>query len=99
MLEFRVDCRVGNVAAGGHVEIMQRHRITQAGTLAQHRGHVTAIGLVAKILKAEGFKRQARKHGDAVVALLPVQRDMLISEPLETLERKLVIRAFGFLQA
>ena len=45
------------------------------------------------------LERQPRDDGDAVIALLPVQRDVLIAEPLETLQRKGVVDAFGFLQA
>src|SRR6185369_607291 len=40
-----------------------------------------------------------RDDGDAVIALLPVQRDMLIAETLESLQREGVVDALGFLQA
>src|SRR5690348_17256863 len=40
----------------------------------------------------------ARDHRHAVVALLPVQGDVLVAEPPEALERKLVVRTLGLLQ-
>jgi transposase-like protein len=46
--------------------------------------------------RAEG---QPREHDDAVIALLSVQRDVLIAQSPETLLRKLVVRAFRLLQA
>ena len=47
--EFRIDRGIGNVAAGRHVEIMQRDRIAQAGALAEHRRDVAAIGSCRRI--------------------------------------------------
>jgi hypothetical protein len=46
-----------------------------------------------------GLERQLRNDGDAVIALLPVQRDVVVAELLEALERKRVVRTFGLLQA
>ena len=60
---------------------------------------VPRIDLVTEGTNVGGLERQLRDHGDAVIALLPVQRDVFIAEPFETLERKGVIDAFGFLQA
>ena len=57
------------------------------------------IRLAAKAACLNGFKRMTRENGDAVIALLPVQRGMFIAKLLEALERKGVVRAFGFLQA
>ena len=97
--EFRIDRRIGNVAAGRDIEIMHRDRIAQPGALAEHRGDMAAIGLAAETLDVEAFERQSRKHDDAVIALLAVERDVLVAEPLETLARKSVVRALGLLQA
>ncbi len=96
---FGLTCRIGNVAAGGHVEIMHRDRIAQPGAFAEHRRDMAAIGLAAKALDVEALERQSRDHDDAVIALLAVERDVLVAEPLETLERKSVVRALGLLQA
>ncbi len=98
MGEFRIDRRIRNIAAGRDVEIMQGHGVAQSRPLAQHGRDVTAIGLAAIVLCVEGIERQAREQRDSVIALLSVEGGVLIAEPLEPLERKLVVRAFGFLQ-
>src|SRR5579883_3147218 len=86
MREFRIEVRVGKVAAGGHIEIMHRDRIAETGALAEHRGNVAAIAFAAEELNIKTLERQPRQHDHAVIALLSVQRDMLIAQPLETLE-------------
>src|SRR5712691_9828064 len=60
---------------------------------------MTTILLVAEYACFVSLKWQARKHGDAVISLLPIEGHAFIAQALETLERKLVIRTFGFLQA
>ena len=97
--EFRIDRRIGNVAAGGNIEIVHRDRIAQSGALAEHRGNMPAVGLAAEALDVEALERQPREHDDAVIALLAVERDVLVAEPLEALERKVVVRALRLLQA
>src|SRR5215217_2045102 len=57
-----------------------------------------AVGLAAKALCRMRLERKARKHDDAVIALLSVEGDVLITEAPEALERKLVVRALGLLQ-
>src|SRR5207253_1911994 len=47
----------------------------------------------------EALERQSREHDHAVIALLPVEGDVLVAETAEPLERKAVVRALGFLQA
>ena len=78
---------------------MHRDRIAQPGALAEHRGNMAAVGLAAEALDVEALERQPRQHDDAVIALLAVERDVLVAEPLEALERKGVVRTFGLLQA
>jgi hypothetical protein len=50
-------------------------------------------------LDVESFERKAREHHHAVVALLPVERHVLVAEALETLERKPVVGTLCFLRA
>src|SRR5712671_1770753 len=57
------------------------------------------IDVVAEGADVRGLEWQFRDHRDAVIALLPVERDVFVAEALETLQRKCVIDAFGFLQA
>ena len=99
MLEFRIDLGIRLVAARRHVEIMQRDWIAQRCALAQRHRDMAAVGLAAEALHVNALERQAREHGDAVIALLPVERGVLVAEPLKALERKGVVRAFRFLQA
>ena len=53
--------------------------------------------LSQKVPDIDGPERQFRDDGDAVITLLPVQRDVLIAEPLETLQRE-ASSIHGFLQ-
>ena len=57
------------------------------------------IDLVAEGSDIGGLEGQFRDDGDAVITLLSVQRDMLIAETLESLQREGVVDALGFLQA
>ena len=97
--ELRIDLGVRDVAAGRHIEIVHGNRVAQPGAFAQGHCDVPAIGLAAERLDVEALERQAREHDDAVIALLAVECDVLVAEPFETLERKLVVGTFGFLQA
>ena len=67
--EFRIERGVGNVAAGGHVEIVQL-----IGSHPPSR-NVTemwrAIDLLAELVGVGALERQAREHRHAVIALLP----------------------------
>jgi hypothetical protein len=60
---------------------------------------VAAVLLAAVIVDRDALERQPREHRDAMIALLPVQRGVLIAEALEALQREGVVRAFGLLQA
>src|SRR5262249_49889153 len=82
-----------------HIKIMHRDRIAHAGALTEYRRDVATITLAAEGMHVERLERHARDHGDAVVALLSVDRDMLVAEALEALARKLVVRTLGLLQA
>jgi hypothetical protein len=58
---------------------------------------VPTIAFAAKRLNLEALERQAREHYDAVIALLPIERHVLIAEALEALERKPVVGTLGLL--
>jgi hypothetical protein len=66
-------------------------------TLGEH-GY-SNVALAAIRLYRARFERQPREHDDAVIALLTVERDVLVAQPLETLARESVVRALGLLQA
>ncbi len=97
--ELRIERRVGHVAAGRDVEVMQHQRRVEAGARAEFDRDVPRIDLVAEGANAGRLERHARDDGNAVIALLPVECDMLVAEALEALERKGIVRALGFLQA
>ena len=99
VLEFRIERRIGNVAAGRHVEIVHGHRRLQTGLVAERHRDVPRVDLAAEgphVGLVEGMPRDDR---DPVVALLSVQRDVLVAETLEALQRKRVVRTFRLLQA
>ena len=92
--------RAGAIRFGGaEIRTLPAYRIAQRGLLAERHLDVTRVGLAAIALHRLGIERQPRDHGDAVVALLAVQRDVLIAEPLEALPREGVVDALYFLQA
>ena len=78
---------------------MHRDGVAQSGALAEHRGDMATVGLAAEALDIEAFERQSRQHDDAVIALLAVERHVIVAEPLETLAWKSVVGTFGLLQA
>src|SRR5262249_25362935 len=69
------------------------------GLLSEHRRDVAAVGLAAERLDGVRLEGNARDHRHAVVALLPIERDVLVAEPLEALARELVVGALRLLQA
>jgi hypothetical protein len=99
VLEFRIERGIRNIATGRNVEIMQHQRLRQLRLFAERNRDVTRIDLVAEGSDVGGLERQFRDHRDAMITLLSVQRDVLIAEAPETLQRKCIIDAFGFLQA
>jgi hypothetical protein len=78
---------------------VQRDWIAQAGALAEFCRDVAAIGLAAEALDLEALERQSRQHHDAVIALLPVERGVLVAEPPESLQGEFIVGTLGFLQA
>ena len=93
MGELHVLLRVGDVAAGRHVEILQ------VEIAAQHHAAVPGIALVAPVLRILGEERQARQDGDAVIALHPVAQDVGIAHRLQRVLRELAVLHLDLLQA
>src|SRR5690606_5509059 len=94
--ELGIDVRVGLVAARRHVEIMQQHL---APARLEPDGQVAAITDGAEIAPLDCRDRAAGNGGNTVIALLAMDLDMAVADVAECLERKLVVRALGFLQA
>jgi hypothetical protein len=95
--EFRVDLAVGLVTAGRDVEIMDADT-PRTGRL-DNRRDVPRVADRAVGLPPVIAQRPSRDDGHAVIALLAVDREMLVSELAEGSERKCVVGALGFLQA
>ena len=94
--EFQVDRRIGLVAAGGNVEIVDGDGPVAIGDA---RGDVAAIVLAAELPAVDVEERQPRDDGDAVIALLAVDRDVPVAGVAEGAMGKIGVRALGFLQA
>jgi hypothetical protein len=94
--ELVVDRRIGLVAPGGDVEIVQADRVV---AVADGNGLMTGVGLAAESPDRRIEKRSLRGNGDAVVAGLAVDEDMGVAALMEDIEREAFGRALDLLQA
>ena len=94
--ELDVDLRVRLVAARGDIEIMEFEPLRFS---AQDDMQMAGVALGAEVSLGERGERDARNDRDAVIALLPVDRDMGIARVPERAEGEIAVRAFRFLQA
>ncbi|CDX46437.1 hypothetical protein MPLDJ20_90013 [Mesorhizobium plurifarium] len=94
--EFAVDLRVRLVAAGRDVEIMHQHRF--AARLHPDRQMPAVVDLAETPLFHQ-LDRAAGDGGDAVIALLTVEQDVLVARLAEGLFREELVRNLGLLQA
>ena len=99
MVELRIERGIGDISTGRDVEIMQHQGLCKLRLFTERHRDVPRIDFVAECADVGILEWQFRDDGNAVIALLPVQRDVFIAEALETFERKGVVDAFGFLQA
>ena len=99
MGELHVDLGVRLVAAGGHVKIMDRQRLGEAGGALERDRHVAGVVLFAEAVARDVGEGLLRDDGDAVPAFLSVQRDVAIADPLELRARETLVGALGLLQA
>jgi hypothetical protein len=97
--EFRVAVAVGHVAAGRDVKIVQHDPGGLAGLRPQHRRDVARVLALAERHHVPPEERKARQDGDAVIALLPREHDVLVARAPQGLQRKRVVRALRLLQA
>ena len=91
--ELRVERRVGEVAAGGDVEVVDDGAGRKAG------GDVAGVAAGAEVAVREGLERQAGEDGDAVVGLLAADGDVGVAEGAEAIEGELLDRGLGLLEA
>ena len=96
MLEFRIDLRIGLIASGRNVEIMDTQTFRSG---RNHRAQMPAIGNIAKPDPRRFGQRAPREGRNAVIAFLAADLDMLIPGRMKRFARKKIVRAFRFLQA
>ena len=73
--------------------------VTGRPSMLDGRGDVAGIALAAEAAPVDRMKRQARDDGDAVIALLAVDLDVLVAGAAKRLQRKVGVRALRLLQA
>ena len=78
--------------------LQERQLIREPGAVADLYGEVTAIQFTAVAARVDRIQRQPREDCDAVISFLTVERGMGVTQPGEPLERKFVVRTFGFLK-
>lgn len=97
MGEFLIRGAVGDIAAGGYIEIMDGQRAVPGG---KRGGNVPAIGFAAPIWRVFGQgERQAREDGHAVIPFHAALEHMGKTDRPGDGRGEQLIRHFGFLQA
>ena len=92
-----VERRVGDVAAGRHIDIVQQNRLrARAVDRDGEMARVTAPANIAPLFQRE---RDAGERGDAVIPLLARDRDMGKAERAKLARGKVPLDAFDLLQA
>src|SRR5579863_8159787 len=94
--EFRIGLAIRLVAAGGHIQTVD---LDAAEFAAERRRDMAAVAFLAEVAAVDVRERVARDDGDAVVALLAVERDVPVAELLERGGGKIRVGAFRLLQA
>ena len=93
MGEFHIRVRVGNIAAGRDVEIMELDI-----TVEDHMG-MARIALQAPVQRIHHLEGNLRQNGDAVIGLHAVEAHMRIAQRLHRLQREQPVLDLDFLQA
>ena len=99
MREFRIGGRVGLVAAGWHIEIMQGDRAAPRAARCQRHGDVTGIPFFAKRAPVDNSQREFRGNRDPMIAFLAVDRGIWVAELMECSQGKLAVPALRLLKA
>ena len=91
--EFEIERRIGNIAAGGNIDVLQPDAIRQTSA------DVARLAIVLPIMATMVRERNTAEDGDPVVHPLAVEQAMHIAEPLEHRMRERAVLNLGFLQA
>src|SRR6185369_14208984 len=85
LAELWIGLAVGNVAAGGNVDVLQHHALP--GT-EQFYADVPRLAIVLPVMPRDLAQRDAADRGDAVIALLPMDHPVRVAGGLEHLVRE-----------
>ncbi len=96
MGKFRVGFGVGDIAPGGHIDIMQGEG---GGAIPHRNGQMAGILPGAKIAPLQRCDGQTREDGDAIIALDAANGAVAIARFFKGGMGEMVVGAFGFLQA
>ncbi len=96
LAEFGIDLAVGNVAARRDVDVLDHQPCAGA---VQLDTDVARLAVVLPVVAGEFGEGHFADRGDAVIALLPVDRLVDVAEIGERLRRELVFLALDLLQA
>ncbi len=97
MGKFCIDRRVRFVAACGHIKIVQSDFAAVSPARPQRDANMASVPIAAKATLRDPRQRQLRSHSQ--IALLPVDRDIGVAEPVKGEKRKLAVPAFCLLEA
>ncbi len=95
LAELGVFLAVGLVAARRDIDILDDHPVM----LGQLDPDMASLAIVLPVVAAEFPERRFRHRRDAVIALLPMHGEMLVSQRAERLVGELVLLALDLLQA
>src|SRR4029079_16407310 len=86
----------GHVAPGRDVDVLEDHPLAWSEQLDPD---VARLAVVLPVVPADLAQFDAADGGDAVIALLPVNRAVAVAERLERSMRELLLAALDLLQA
>ena len=93
LAELGVERAVGNVAAGGDIDILEPDAAVEPGA------DMARLAIVLPVVAPGVVKRQPRQDRDAMVHLLAVELVMDVAARMEQVGREDMILRLGFLQA
>ena len=93
-----IERRVRHIATGWHVDVVQSERLCVRGAAIERDRQMPRVTAPANIAALYLGERNAREDGDAVIALLSGDRDMVEAERAERQLGEEAVNAFDFLE-
>ena len=94
LAKLRVLLTVRNIAACGHIDILDHHVLAD-----EFDAHMARFAIGLPVVARDFADRQAADGRNTVIAFLPAHRLMLIARRRQRLSRKQMLLALDFLQA